>query len=272
MRELSPLEKRVFNEGERLIPGITHNVDELIRHRNSYVFWKKIIEYDIAQGLVQSEKITIIDFGCGVGHGCLTLAEIPDVHVVGVDNSAEVVEYAKQNYSKPNIDYEVADLQEYTETMPEVDYVVSRGVLEHIPDGLKIANTSKWQRRLLFDVPYRETTGNPHHVLHNIDETHFENFKNVELFYQDLQGYIYDATTKSDDPAPNMIMCASRADTLSSVSKLFSTFPLRPWYPAEDHEVCNTPAEVPNKHNLPFHRKVVGKLKYWWRKLGNGEN
>lgn len=35
---LSPLEAVIYNEGERLIPYVTHDHDELVRHRSSYVF------------------------------------------------------------------------------------------------------------------------------------------------------------------------------------------------------------------------------------------
>jgi hypothetical protein len=40
--------------------------------------------------------------------------------------------------------------------MPVFDYAVSRGVLEHMPDGLRLANGTRWRYRLLFDVPYDE--------------------------------------------------------------------------------------------------------------------
>ena len=47
MRDLRPLEAIIYNEGERLIPYVTHEQDEFVRHRSSYVFWRGIVELDL---------------------------------------------------------------------------------------------------------------------------------------------------------------------------------------------------------------------------------
>src|SRR5919199_4889801 len=138
MRKLSSLEEKIYNAGERLIPGITHDIPELVRHRNSYFFFRRVIELDIASR-GEAETLRIVDLGCGVGYGCEILSELPNVHIVGVDSSAESIEFARTRYARSNITYEIADLLEYIHTMPEFDYVVSRGVLEHVPDGLQLA-------------------------------------------------------------------------------------------------------------------------------------
>lgn len=273
MQDLTPLEAKIFNEGERLIPGVTHNVDELVRHKNSYEVWKAIIEYDIAHGLVTSNPIKIADFGSGVGHGCLTLSEIPNSEVIGIDNSQDTVDYANQYYHADNIHYEVGDLASYVDQMPDVDYVVSRGVLEHIPNGLEIAKHSQWKCRLMFDVPYREKTGNPHHLLHFIDETAFADFERSELFYQDLKGFLFNSATKPENPLPNMIMCMSRAEGFVPVNEIFTEYPVRLWYPAADDAVWQLDKKYATvRPAVPFHRKVVGKIKRILRDLSGKDS
>ena len=44
MKDVSPLEAIIYNEGERLIPHVTHDHDEFVRHRSSYVFWRAIVD------------------------------------------------------------------------------------------------------------------------------------------------------------------------------------------------------------------------------------
>lgn len=218
MRELSPLEATIYNEGERLIPHVTHNHDELVRHRSSYVFWRAIIELDLPRLRERCEPVTIVDLGCGVGHGCVTLAEIPGTKVVGVDTSAESLDYATQHYARPNIEYVRADLVEYIPSMPPYDYAVSRGAMEHIPDGLELTRQSSWRQRLMFDVPYAEAKGvNPHHVVHDVKEDAFGRFQDAELFFQDLAGVTYDLGRKPE--RPNMIMCIASRRGLARVSR-----------------------------------------------------
>jgi SAM-dependent methyltransferase len=229
VRVLTPLEEKVYNSGERIIPGITNCLEELVRHRSSYLFFRRIIELDLkTRG--EAKPVRIIDLGCGVGHGCETLSKIPNAHIVGVDSSSDSIEYAKGHYAKKNITYQVADLIEYIPKMPEYDYVVSRNVFEHIPDGLEIALRTRWRFRLMFDVPYAEPPGrNPHHVLFNIREESFWTFPERELFYQDLAGVVYDVAHKP--PRPNIIFCVSNGSDLVKVGESCITFPVPAWKP-----------------------------------------
>lgn len=222
--DLNPLEAIIYNEGERLIPNVTHNHNELVRHRSSYVFWRAVVELDLP-GL--REPVTIVDLGCGVGHGCVTLAEIPGTQVVGVDRSAESLEYAARYYARPNIDYMRADLVEYMPSMPPFDYAVSRNAMEHIPDGLELVRQSSWRQRLMFDMPYAEAEGvNPHHIVHDMQEDAFGRFEDAELFFQDLAGVTYDRRRKPE--RPNIIMCIASRPGLARVSRELC-FPIDGW-------------------------------------------
>lgn len=222
---LNRFEKIIANQGERLVPKSPDD-PEVIRHKSSYHFFKSIILQD--QKYLKSKKIRIVDLGCGVGHGCKTLSKLKNVEVIGVDMSAESIEYAKKNYSATNINYLQADLVKFIPNMHRYDYVVSRGVFEHLPRGLELARKSRWRYRLIFDVPYNELPGiNQFHFIIKITEKDFLKFSNTELFYEDLDGIIYDQDTK---PAqPNMIVCVASSSKMRKIKQNKIKFPLSAW-------------------------------------------
>jgi SAM-dependent methyltransferase len=228
-KRLTPIEEIIYNEGERLIPGVTHDRKEFVRHRSSYEFFRRVIEADLAFAETRGGNVPleIIDLGCGVGHGCRWLARIPGAHITGVDISPECIEYAQRYYSGPGVIYRRENLEKFIPLMPEYDYIVSRGVFEHIPGGLALAASGKCSRRLMFDVPYDEPQeSNPHHCLTGIREEDFAGFPGAELFYQDLDGILYDRKTKP--PKPNMILCIFSRPGLPEARRGIS-FPLPPW-------------------------------------------
>jgi hypothetical protein len=230
VQPLSNLHEKLYNEGERLIPGVTHDMLEVIRHKSSYEFFRTIIDDDIAidEKLRSQRKVTISDFGFGVGHGCYLLSRVRNSDITGLDISTECRAYAQEHYPSHNIKYENVDLAEFAKTMPSFDYVVSRGVFEHIPDGLNVAYSTKWKKRLIFDVPYNELAGpNEHHVITGIVEKDFDKFVGAELFYQDLDGVIYDAEHKPEKP--NMIICVCSHKSLPSVKSKNIKFPYPVW-------------------------------------------
>lgn len=236
MPQLSDLETIIYNNGERLIPYVTHARDEVVRHKSSYWFFYRIIKQDLMANNNKSKMIKIVDLGCGVGHGCCMLSHIPDSEVVGVDISQPTLEYARSHYSAFNISYQLANLNEYIPSMPEFDYVVSRGAFEHIADGIKLVLSSNWTSRLIFDVPYDEPKGrNPHHLISQINEESFADFPRAEVFYQDMEGIIYDFNKKP--PRPNMIICVCSHPDLPQINDIGLDFPLPPWTEDMDLEV-----------------------------------
>lgn len=218
-------ERRIANKGERLVPKSSYD-PEVIRHKSSYRFFKKIILYD--QKYLKSRKISIIDLGCGVGFGCRTLSRLKNVEVTGVDISADAIEYAKKNYQAPNINYFQVDLVKFIPKMKKYDYVVSRGVFEHIPKGLELVRKSAWRMRLIFDVPYNESSGtNQFHLITKITEKDFAKCSRTELFYEDLEGVIYDKVSKP--PWPNMIVCVMSSSKIRKIKQHKIQFPLAAW-------------------------------------------
>lgn len=227
MRELSELETLIYNDGERLIPGVTHDLAEEVRHRSSYAFWRTIVELDLDAVAPAPSELRIADLGCGVGHGCATLAELPGTSVVGVDVSEESLEYARTHYARGNVDYVRADLREFIPQMPDFDYVVSRGSMEHVPDGLELTREANWRQRLMFEVPYAEAEAvNLHHVIHDVREDAFTAFPNAEVLFQDLAGVTFDQKRKP--PRPNVIICVASRDGLPRVYRSLR-FPVPAW-------------------------------------------
>lgn len=222
--------QKLYNEGERLVPGRSHNLKELIRHRATYDFFRKIIRQDIKNGICLDikEKIRILDIGFGSGYGCYLMSAIPNVEIIGIDTAPECYEYAVLKYKKANIHYVI--LQETEKFLKEnqFDYIVSRGVLEHIPNGIDMtAQHASYTKRALLSVPYREKPGNPHHVLFNISEKDFNAFKgDKEFFYEDLAGITYNEPSSA---GINVSACIRKAELPPINSYL--NFPLEPEIP-----------------------------------------
>ena len=214
----------IYNEGERLIPFITHNEDELIRHFSSYSFFSKIIQIDIEKNNIHD--VNVLDIGFGCGYGCFIFSKLYNVkQVTGIDVSYTCKLFAQENYGARNIDFVIIDAAEYLAQNHPFSYITSRGVLEHIPNGLSLTQNSNYTQRLIFDVPYNEKPGNHHHVILGIKENAFQNYENYELFYEGLDGTIYDSKSKPSEA--NMILCVASRQGLQPVGEMFE-FPILP--------------------------------------------
>lgn len=230
MRKLDPREECVFNEGERLIPGISHDRGELIRHRSSYQFFRRLIERDLVLlGVSYERPLRVMDLGCGVGHGSRFLADIPGVEVVGIDSSKDSIGYASDKYAAPNVCFLVRDVVDFVPHMPEFDYIVSRHALEHVEEGIALGLASRWIRRLLLNVPFNESPDNPHHRVHWIRRERFPEHPLGEILYEDRAGVTHLGVTIPEEA--NSIIYARRCAELPSVAESLS-FPLPAWGPS----------------------------------------
>ncbi|WP_448650113.1 methyltransferase domain-containing protein [Pseudomonas fluorescens] len=219
----------IYNAGERLVPGETHDRAEIVRHKSSYQLFRDIIESDIRENptLIKS-GITVLDIGCGTGHGTYMLNTILGVKIIGIDPSIESIQYAKDNYGSGNIDYINCDAEAYVSQSKGFDYVVSRHALEHVENGLNFALSIACRRRLMVNVPFNESEGNIHHLVHRIKEGHFDAYPNKEFFYEGLDGVTKE--TRDDEGPPNSIVCISSAAELKAVRELID-FPVPAWKP-----------------------------------------
>ncbi|MBS0290028.1 MAG: glycosyltransferase [Proteobacteria bacterium] len=223
---MNRLQQLIYNEGERLVPYVSHNEEELVRHRSSYAFFYEVITKDLEiVPFRKNRKLSIIDLGFGCGFGCAILSNIPHSVITGIDIGKECKTYAQQYYFRDNVEYIIEDLIQFIPRMPSYDYAVSRGVLEHIPNGLALIDSISCHRRIMIDVPYNEKPGNQHHVLTAIREDSFSHLKNCEIFYEDIDGAIYPGHARPENA--NMIMAIVSHPDLPKVSTYFD-FPIMP--------------------------------------------
>ncbi len=195
LHEMSDFEAAIFENGKRCVPGLSHDRAQSIWHHNRYVFFRKVIARDRRSlfpfPFASPPHISILDLGCGVGHGCATLATLPNCSVLGIDSSPEAIEYASLHYHRPNVEYRVADILEFVEDMPEYDYIVSSHVLEHIHDGISVLRKLRFKKKLLVATPYDESPGSIHHVLFHIKEDVYADFPRKRIYYDDFWGTIH---------------------------------------------------------------------------------
>lgn len=95
-----------------------------------------IARYVLAKNYIRPNTV-VVDAACGLGYGSAVMAQAggPSVRVVGLDNSAYAVDYARLNFATclPNTDFEendVCDLSRFADNT--VDLVVSFETVEHL--------------------------------------------------------------------------------------------------------------------------------------------
>ena len=214
MSELSEVERRIYDNGCRYVPGIAHDERGWIRHRNRYEFAKNVIIADLPRRMyipfLAARPVSILDLGCGIGYGSAILAAIPGSTVLGVDTSPEAIRYASQHYQKSNMEYRVCEASDCLEDAQGWDYAVANEVIEHLEDGFEIISRMKFGKRAVVSTPYRESPGrNRHHRLFNITEETYSNFHGMEFYYTDRDGSVHDREHKPEVPL-NLICVLSR--------------------------------------------------------------
>ena len=101
----------------------------------------------------------VLDVGCGKGELAYDLAERSGAHVVAVDASPWMLEFARERFAHPNVTFVQADAVEYTPDEP-VDVAVLSNVLEHIEPRVELLRALRERagaRRLLIRVPALQT-------------------------------------------------------------------------------------------------------------------
>lgn len=116
--------------GERVIPGQVE-IDLWNEHFSRYAFAARF-----ATG-----KRTL-DLGCGSGYGSAALADTAE-SVIGIDLSADAIEYARRHYQKPNLSFFQHSCTQLP--WPEAGYqlIVAFEVIEHLSNWREMLQEAK---------------------------------------------------------------------------------------------------------------------------------
>ncbi len=107
--------------GERVVPGKTPQT----------IYDEHIYRYIFASGLAENK--VVLDVACGTGYGTRHLAEKGSGKVVGVDISAEAVDYARERFGKDNkASFVCANATRLPFGDNAFDMIVSFETIEHI--------------------------------------------------------------------------------------------------------------------------------------------
>jgi len=128
----------------------------------------------------------ILEIGCSTGYGSQFLPN--DINYMGLDYDPIIIQVAQEQQWNENISFAYADINTFP--LKQYDTIIAFEIIEHIDNGLKIAQKLKQHcRRLLLTTPHNEPVGfwGEHHKLHGLNESHFSDFK---FNYINEHGYI----------------------------------------------------------------------------------
>ena len=147
--------------GERLVPDM--QADDSGSRKSTEISFRR---YETAARYVKDKRV--LDIACGVGYGSQLLRLAGATTVVGVDVSSESVEYAKQRYQTPNVEFICADAEQF-QSSEQFDVVVSFETIEHLPHPIKFLENIRSflvpGGELILSVPLGETRHfDPYHL------------------------------------------------------------------------------------------------------------
>ena len=139
------------------------------------------------------ENGDVLDVACGVGYGTVVLADVAHT-VVGGDLDEESIAYARQRYTRPNVEFVVLDATELPFGDATFDAVCSFETIEHLdlPAAFvgEVARVLRSTGSFLVSTPRSDrTTHSPENPFHRVEFSHgdFETllrtrFAAVELY------------------------------------------------------------------------------------------
>lgn len=118
---------------------------------------------------------SVLEVGCSNGYGSQFFGDT--VQYTGLDYDKSIVEVAGEEGWGDNKKFIHADINTFP--LEQYDTIVAMEVIEHLDNGLEVAQRLKQHcKRLLVTVPHMETPGfwGEHHRLHMLNESHLPGF------------------------------------------------------------------------------------------------
>lgn len=122
-----------------------------------YVFFEHFYRYCLARGYCRNKLV--LDAGCGTGYGTYELSKFAK-KVTGIDISEQAIDFCKNNYAQPNIEFLTMDFRTMDFKTSSFDCVVSFEILEHIVEQEKfleeVKRVLKPGGKLIISTPDKE--------------------------------------------------------------------------------------------------------------------
>lgn len=139
------------------------------------IFEIHLRRYEKAVRYVRGKRV--LDIACGAGYGSQMLGLAGAIAVVGVDLSAQAVQYARKHYQTPGVEFICADAEQF-EWSEQFDVVVSFETIEHLHYPAKFLDRIRSllvpEGDFLFSVPLGETR--------HLDRYHLQAFSQEVVF------------------------------------------------------------------------------------------
>ena len=88
---------------------------------------------DLVKRITIEQPKNILDIGCGPGNSTSVLKKnFPQAHILGVDNSQDMIKQAKETY--PNINFQFCDVTTEIDKLDKYDIIFSNACLQWIPN------------------------------------------------------------------------------------------------------------------------------------------
>lgn len=88
--------------------------------------------YDLAKRILSDNPQKVLDIGCGPGNSTAVLKErFPKADILGVDNSEDMIEKARESY--PELNFRICDAAAESDTLDTYDVIFSNACLQWIP-------------------------------------------------------------------------------------------------------------------------------------------
>jgi 2-polyprenyl-3-methyl-5-hydroxy-6-metoxy-1,4-benzoquinol methylase len=171
---------------ERLVPGTEEWTIFKVEHQQRYEFFAP-----------RCQNLDILDAACGVGYGSHILARSGARSVLGVDISAEAVDFANEHYQQPNLAFKTCDVEQLNILGRQFDLIVSFETIEHVPNPQRfiaeVHRSLKPEGTFICSTPNKnyEAKANGKHNPYHLSEMTYTQFVEAMSYCFDIREQFY---------------------------------------------------------------------------------